>query len=131
MELLYEKDLRGMKYNVLTSIRHDRVVREIASICGISPQVIRRALIAKLDMIQLENLPARYEASRNAAGGADPLVHAVCGDLLTQAVPLLATTDIDQVRGMVRDAISSGTPEPDAAIAARPYLARLIQERGN
>ena len=56
---LYEKDLVAMKYAILISTRHDRLVREIAGDLGISPQNLRRYMIERFDMILMENLPAR------------------------------------------------------------------------
>lgn len=74
---LYEKDLVAMKYAILISTRHDRLVREIAGDLGISPQNLRRYMIERFDMILMENLPARYEAGKAETGNDAPLADAL------------------------------------------------------
>lgn len=62
---LYEKDLRPMKYTILTSTKHDRTVSEIARRLGMTDAKLRRVLIRKLDMSFLENLESRWQMGRN------------------------------------------------------------------
>jgi energy-converting hydrogenase A subunit M len=96
VEILYEKDLRAMKFNILTSTRHHRVVQEIAARLGLPVQELRRHLIRRLDMQHLENLPARYDAWA-ASGDGDPLERTLAADLLTRSVPLLPPDEVGKV----------------------------------
>ncbi|MDK2990660.1 MAG: energy-converting hydrogenase subunit, partial [Methanoculleus sp.] len=56
MKFLYEKDLRPLKYNILTSTKHDAAVRAIARRLGVRDAKLRRLLIQRLDMSLLENI---------------------------------------------------------------------------
>ena len=56
MKYLYEKDLRPMKYTILTSARHDEATRAIARRLGVTDAKLRMVLIRRLDMSLLENL---------------------------------------------------------------------------
>ncbi len=63
---LYEKDLSAMKYAILTSTRHDQVVRSIAAELNIRQIKLRKLMMDHFDMMLLENLPARYDQGRMA-----------------------------------------------------------------
>jgi energy-converting hydrogenase A subunit M len=70
---LYEKDLVPQKYRILVAQRHDTLVRKIAAELDIPVQELRRYLIDHLDMILLENLPARAEMADSFADRDDPV----------------------------------------------------------
>lgn len=114
MKYLYEKDLRQMKYNILTSTRHDMVVRQIARRLGIGEQKMRMILIRNFDMSLLENLEARYEMGLLHADTADPVCRKIGCELFTRFIPLVAPDAMLRIREDVRARIASGTPEASA-----------------
>ena len=62
LNLCYEKNLMEMKFRILISSQHEKIINELAQISGISKQVLRAALIHRADMILLEAIPPRYHA---------------------------------------------------------------------
>jgi hypothetical protein len=107
MEFLYEKDLRGMQYNILISTRHDRVIGELASRYGLEKQRLRSLLMERFDMILLENIPARYEAWRDTGDEGDGVARALGQDLLTRYLPLIDAESlhaiVTETKAMMRD----------------------------
>jgi energy-converting hydrogenase A subunit M len=123
---LYEKDLTAMKYAILVSTRHDRVVREISGMLRITVQQTRRILIEELDMILLENLPARYQASLDQADSKDPVATALGREILTRAVPILDKDTMEMVIQRVKNLVSGGMAEERAIDAGREMLRRVV-----
>ena len=123
---LYEKDLTAMKYAILVSTRHDRVVREISGMLKIPVQQTRRILIEELDMILLENLPARYQASLDQADPKDPVGTALGSEILTRAVPILDKGTMETTIQRVKDMVSGGMAEERAIDAGREMLRRVV-----
>jgi energy-converting hydrogenase A subunit M len=115
VEILYEKDLRAMKFNILTSTRHGRVVRELAARLGLPVQELRRHLIRRLDMQHLENLPARYDAWM-AEGDGDPLDRSLALDFLSRSVPLLPPDTTEAILSEMRR-MDDGAGDREAALA--------------
>ncbi len=118
MEFLYEKDLRGMQLNILASTRHDWTVSEVARRYGIDKQRLRRLLMERLDMILLENLPARYEAwlVRGDPGGA--VERSLGEELLTRYIPLLDAASMQYIVSETKGYIANGLSEDRAVEAA-------------
>ncbi|MDN7023333.1 DUF1959 domain-containing protein [Methanoculleus sp. FWC-SCC1] len=114
MKYLYEKDLRQMKYNILTSTRHDMVVRQIARRLGIGEQKMRMILIRTFDMSLLENLEARYEMGLLHADTDDPVARKLGCELFTDFIPLVAPEAMQSIYEDVRTHIASGTQENSA-----------------
>lgn len=115
-----------MKFHILTSTRHHRVVTDSAARLGLPIQEMRRHLILRLDMQHLENLPARYDAWMDSGEG-DTLERALAADLLTRSIPFLpaaATGEIlDEARRMVE-----GGGDPEAALSlGRARLREVIR----
>ena len=50
VEYLYERDLRQMKYIIVTSPFHETVIAELAEHYGLGKQLIRRKMIVECDM---------------------------------------------------------------------------------
>lgn len=123
---LYEKDLTAMKYAILVSTRHARVVREISRILRIPVQRTRRVLIEDLDMILLENLPARYQAAVQQADPADRVAVELGKDILTRAVPIIDPVAMDAAIQRARDLIAGGMTEERSIDAGREMLRRKI-----
>lgn len=89
MKYLYEKDLRPMKYTILTSTKHDRTVGEIARHLGMADAKLRMAMIRRLDMSLLENLESRWEMGRKYADSDDPVAEKLGCELFTRFIPLV------------------------------------------
>jgi hypothetical protein len=123
---LYEKDLTAMKYAILVSTRHDRVVREISGILRMPVQQTRQILIEEMDMILLENLPVRYQASQDRTDPTDTVATALGSEILTRAVPILDKGAMDAVIRRVRDLISGGMAEERAIDEGREMLRRVV-----
>ena len=126
MEILYEKDLRAMKFNILTSSRHHRVVQELAARLGLPVQELRRHLIRRLDMQHLENLPARYEAWV-ASGDGDPLERALAADFLTRSVPLLPPDTAASILSDVNRMADGGGSREAALSLGRAKILEVIR----
>jgi len=123
---LYEQDLRGMKYAILVSPRHDRTVNEIAEVLGLGIQVLRKYLIARLDMILLENLPARYVAGLSGGDPDDPVAKALGRSLFTKYVPLVDPEDMERVYEWVKNAIDDGMPAGDAVSRGKDRIRSVM-----
>ena len=108
---LYEKDLSAMKYAILTSTRHDRMVREIAAELEIPQIKLRKWMMDRFDMILLENLPARYDQGKIARGSEDPVLKEIGAGLYTRAVPLISTSEMDRIYERVQTLIREGSSE--------------------
>jgi hypothetical protein len=61
MTEIYERDLHGMKFAILKSPYHKKVVTACADMLGIPPMKMRRLLIENLDMMISSHSPARYD----------------------------------------------------------------------
>lgn len=123
---LYEQDLRGMKYAILMSPRHDRTVSEIAEELGLGVQVLRKYLIGRLDMILLENLPARYVAGLSRGDPLDPVAKALGRSLFTKYIPLVDPEDMDGVYEWVKNAIGGGMTAEDAVNRGKDRIRSVI-----
>ncbi|MDD4255620.1 MAG: DUF1959 domain-containing protein [Methanofollis sp.] len=114
-EYLYEKDLRPMKYNILTAPRQDRTVREMAARLGVRVQVFRRHLIERLDMSDMENMPARWEAALAIPASGDALADALGRDLFVRKIAVFTPAEMEAAYEKAR-ALAAGGASPDAAV---------------
>jgi hypothetical protein len=121
---LYEKDLSSMKYAILTSTRHDRMVREIADDLGIPQLKLRRYIMDRFDMLLMENLPARYEEGMRLTAEAPAVERDLKTHLYSRAVPLIQDKEMECILFRVKEMMENGTPEREAVSAGR----RLIRE---
>jgi hypothetical protein len=121
---LYEKDLSSMKYAILTSTRHDRLVREIADDLGIPQLKLRRYIMDRFDMLLMENLPARYEEGKRLTAEAPAPERDLKTHLYSRAVPLIEEEEMDRIFSRVKDLMDDGSPEDEAVSTGR----RLIRE---
>jgi len=126
MDILYEKDLRAMKFNILTSTRHHRVVQDLAARLGLPVQEMRRHLIRRLDMQHLENLPARYDVWV-ASGDGDPLERALAADFLTRSIPLLPPDATASILSDVKRMADGGGNRETALSEGRARLHEVIR----
>src|SRR5690606_15753933 len=95
-EPLYEKDLTSMKYAILTSRRHDRMVHEIATDLALPQLRVRRYIMDHFDMLLLENLPARYERGKMEENDSPEPERSLGARLYTRAVPLIREELMDE-----------------------------------
>lgn len=125
-EPLYEKDLASMKYAILESRRHDRMVREIAQDLGVPQIRVRRYLMDHFDMLLLENLPARYEQGKRMRGEAPEPERQLGTHLYTHAVPLIGEERMAEILAGVKERIQSGNRMDDAVLSAKAEMRREI-----
>ncbi len=123
---LFEKDLTSMKYVILTSTRHDRMVRKIADDLGIPHLRLRRYIMDRFDMLLMENLPARYEQGIKQEEKAPQPDRDLHSYLYSRAVPLLAGEDMDRILWRVRELMENGIDEKDAVSAGRDLIREAI-----
>lgn len=125
-EPLFEKDLSSMKYDILTSRRHDRVVREIASDLGIPQLKVRRFIMDRFDMILMENLPARYERGKKVRDEAPEPERYLGAYLYSHAVPLVGPELMDGIIAEVREMVRRGTSMEQAVLFGKSRLREAI-----
>ena len=123
---LYEKDLSAMKFAILTSTRHDRVVREIAADLAIPQIRLRKWMMDRFDMLLLENLPARYDRGKNAQLTENFVEKELGAGLYTRAVPLISTSEMDRICDRVKTLIREGSSREEAAVAGRSMIRDVI-----
>ncbi|CCJ36173.1 DUF1959 family protein [Methanoculleus bourgensis] len=108
---LYEKDLRPMKYTILTSTKHDETVREIARHLDTTDAKLRRVMIRRLDMSLLENLQVRWEMGQRHADGNDQVAGELGCELFTRFIPLVDPGTMQSIynetKAMMRDGSSA------------------------
>ena len=97
MKFLYEKDLRQMKYNILTSTRHDETVRAIAERLGMGEAKLRRTMLRRFDMSLLENLESRWQMGQEHADNGDPVAEELGYELFTLFIPLVDTETMQTI----------------------------------
>jgi energy-converting hydrogenase A subunit M len=123
---LYEKDLSAMKYAILTSTRHDRLVREIAAELAIPQIRLRKRMMDRFDMLLLENLPARYDQGKIARMTENPIEKELGAGLYTRAVPLISRSEMDLICDRVQALIREGSAKEEAALAGRNMIRDVI-----
>ena len=128
-DYVYEKNLYGMKLNVLACPKQDESTAEIARILGVNKQVLRRFLIEQLDMAYLENIPARYDSWRRyyAENKTDRLPTAA---LFTDYLPV-QTPEIAEVQSRYAALLKSGTAKEDAEKECISLIAAIVSDPGN
>lgn len=123
---LYEQDLDVQKYRILIAAQHDQLIRALASDLGVSVQELRKYMIEHIDMILLENLPARYEAAR-AAEADDPVAQALNRQIITTGIPLVPQYRMDEIFRLTKERIEAGSPVPEAVAAGRAMIREVIR----
>lgn len=124
---LYEKDLVPQKYRILVAHRHDTLVRKIARELDIPVQELRRYLIEHLDMIQMENLPARAEMADLHGDQSNPVARALGREKYTQYLQILPDPAMESIYREVHDRIDAGTPFEDAIAYGRKKIREVVQ----
>ena len=107
---LYEKDLVPQKYRILVADRHDVLVRKLALELDIPVQELRRFLIEHLDMMLLENLPARAEMADAYADQDDPVSRALGREKFSQYLQIIPPATMESIFQVVCDQVHTGIP---------------------
>jgi energy-converting hydrogenase A subunit M len=116
---LYDNDLVPQKYRILVASRHDSLVRKIAGELDIPVQELRRYLIEHLDMILLENLPARSEMADIHADPHDPVARELGREKYTQYLRIISVAAMDSIFEAVSEQVRTGVPVEDAVAWGR------------
>jgi len=119
---LYEKDLVPQKYRILVAHRHDTLVRKIAAELDIPVQELRRYLIEHLDMILLENLPARAEMADTHADQDDPVARALGREKYTLYLQIMSGVAMESIFHAVSDRVRAGNAMEDAIAYGRAQI---------
>ena len=119
---LYEKDLVPQKYRILIANRHDTLVRTIGEELDMPVQELRKYLIDHLDMMLLENLPARAEMADVHADQDDPVARALGREKYTLYLQIISGAAMESIFHTVSDRIRTGTPLQDAIAYGRAQI---------
>jgi hypothetical protein len=119
---LYEKDLVPQKYRILVAHRHDRLVRKIAEELDIPVQELRKYLIEHLDMMFLENLPARAEMADAHADPGDPVARALGREKYSLYLRVISSAAMESILHAVNDRIRAGASADDAIAFGRKKI---------
>lgn len=93
---IYERDLYGMKYSILKSPYHKKVVTACAEILGVPPMKMRRLLIENLDMMTLESLGVRYDSWVTQGDTEGGMRREVGYELFTTFIPVISRDSMEQ-----------------------------------
>lgn len=124
---LYEQDLVTQKYRILVAMRHDRLVRQIARELDIPVQELRRYLIEHLDMIQLENLPARAEMAEVHADLGDAVARALGREKYSVYLQILSGAAMDAIFREVNARVHTGLPVNEAIASGRTRIREALR----
>ena len=122
---VYERDLFGMKYAILKSPYHKKVITTCAEILDIPPMKMRQILIEQLDMMMLESIIARYD-SWTLNGDKEPGIRKNIGyELFTRYIPIIPEPVMEMA--VTTAEIRGGTLE-EMQKTARMVLAREMNQ---
>jgi hypothetical protein len=119
---LYEQDLVPQKYRIIVAHRHDTLVRKIAAELHIPVQELRRYLIEHLDMMLLENLPARAEMADAHADQDDPVARALGREKYSLYLQIMSVAAMESIFHAVSDRVRAGTAIEDAIAYGRAQI---------
>ncbi len=124
---LYEKDLRQMKYNILTSTKHDEAVRAIAQRLGLTDAKLRMVLIRRFDMSLLENLGSRWEMGQQYAdNNDDPVAEELGCELFTRFVPLVDPQVMQSICDETRAMIGNESSRDEAIARGKARIREAV-----
>ena len=123
---LYEKDLRQMKYTILTSTKHDEAVRDIARRIGLTDAKLRMVMIRRFDMSLLENLESRWEMGQQYADRDDPVAAELGCELFTRFVPLVDTETMQSIYTETTAMIGNGSPRVEALARGKEQVREAV-----
>lgn len=124
---IYEKDLFGMKYKIISSPFHEKTIAQIADCLDMNVQEFRKILIERLDMSFLENIPARYNSWKiMSLKEEDPVTSGLCITLFSEYIPVLAHEDVLIIKEKVDSLIKSGIPEDEAVLKGKILIREIF-----
>jgi hypothetical protein len=126
-DYLYENDLVSQKYRILVAARHDHLVRQIAVDLGIPVQELRRYLIEHLDMILLENLPARAETADANADPGDVIAKSLGREKYTAYVPVVPVAAMESIFHDVNERVHTGFPIGEAVAYGKAQIREVMR----
>jgi len=126
VKYLYEKDLRQMKYTILTSTRHDETVRAIAERLGIGEAKLRRTILRRFDMSLLENLESRWQMGQEHADNGDPVARELGYEIFTRFVPLVDTEVMQAIYNETTTMIQEGSATDEALERGRARVREAV-----
>ena len=119
---LYEKDLVPQKYRILVAHRHDTLVRKIGAELNIPVQELRKYLIEHLDMMLLENLPARAEMADAHADQDDPVARELGREKYTLYLEIISDAAMESIFHAVSNRVRAGISLKDAIAYGRAQI---------
>jgi energy-converting hydrogenase A subunit M len=119
---LYEKDLVPQKYRILVAHRHDTLVRKIGAELNIPVQELRKYLIEHLDMMLLENLPARAEMADAHADQDDPVARELGREKYTLYLEIISDAAMESIFHAVSNRVLAGISFKDAIAYGRAQI---------
>ena len=119
---LYEKDLVPQKYRILVAHRHDTLVRKIAVELDIPIQELRKYLIEHLDMILLENFPARAEMADAHADQDDLVARELGREKYSLYLEIISAAAMESIFHAVSNRVLTGTSLQDAIAYGRAQI---------
>ena len=116
---VYERDLYGMKYAILKSPFHKKVVTTCAEMLGVPPMQLRRVLIENLDMLMLESLGARYTSWEQHGDQNSEIKREIGYELFTRYIPIISEETMQHALEQAGD--SGGTDEAKALLRKQVF----------
>ncbi|MCK9277306.1 MAG: DUF1959 domain-containing protein [Methanoculleus sp.] len=123
---LYEKDLRQMKYTILTSTKHDEAVRDIARRIGLTDAKLRMVMIRRFDMSLLENIEARWEMGQQHADGDDPVAEELGRELFTRFIPLVDPGTMQSIYNETKAMMTDGSSADEALARGKARIREAV-----
>lgn len=124
---LFETDLVPQKYRIIVAPRQDRIIRALALELDMPLQELRACLIDHLDMIQLENLPARAEMAEKESVQEDALWTALGREKYTTFLQIVSRDEMDRIYTQTAEKILSGMPFEDAVAYGRACIRGALE----
>ena len=120
---IYTRDLFGMKFSILKSPYHTKVVTACSEMLGIPPMKMRRRLIENLDMMTLESLGVRYDSWLIHGDKEQGIRREIGYDLFTSFIPIIS-------REIMEKTVQSYDDSEEGVKQAKGMLRRLVFEEG-
>jgi len=93
---------------------------------GVRIQKLRLHLIERLDMSDLENMPARFEAGIAAMTGEDPVADALGSDLFVRSIGVFTAEEMAAAYARAQTLAGSGTPFDEAITEGKAVLKEIV-----
>ena len=124
MKLVYERDLFGMKFAILKSPHHKKVITACADMLGVPPMKLRRLLIENLDMMMLESLAVRYDSWSEQGDKEGGIKREIGYELFTTYIPVISFEIMEEA--LLESKNNDGNAESGKAV----IRTRVFEEEG-